>query len=259
MKIKKIIKVYYMILVAVLLLGSCGPKNGFVKEDGRTFYYVNGEKQYGWLEIDGDWYYFAEHKKDYFYERGEMLTLEFLDYNGSTYCFGPDGKMLKNLFAIRDSKNIYFGSDGKQLFNTEITVEGQKYTIDSNGIAKEAPYYSAPAPMGGTYNFYLKQPLPLSISYGKREWVIESPLIFEQFRFGNYISISGIIELHGTDEIAYSKVCCRLSKKSENGLTSAEEKGLHYDNIAGGEKTRFEVSFDNLPLAGCDIYVEFYY
>ena len=247
-----------MILVAVLLLGSCGPKNGFVKEGEYTYYYNNGEKQYGWQEINGDWYYFVEHTDEKFVQ-GAMLTSSRIQDNGSFYGLGSDGKMVKNRFITYDNRIIYFGSDGKQLFNTEITVEGKKYTIDSNGIAKEAPYYSAPAPMGGTYNFYLKRSLPLSISHGEVEWVIESPLIFKQFRFGNYISISGIIELYGTDKTYYGRVSCRLSKKSENGLTSAEEKGLHHDNIAGGEKTRFEVSFDNLPLAGCDIYVDFSY
>ena len=33
-------------------------KNGWVEEDGSTFYYVNGQKAAGWKEIDNKKYYF---------------------------------------------------------------------------------------------------------------------------------------------------------------------------------------------------------
>ena len=38
-------------------------QNGLIEEDGDIFYLIDGEKQGGWQNIDGDWYYFYKESK----------------------------------------------------------------------------------------------------------------------------------------------------------------------------------------------------
>lgn len=253
--------------MAVLLLCSCGPKNGFVEESGVTYYYLNDEKQIGWQKINNEWYYFYE--TDYYegeYKgKGGMKRGTWLKKDGNYYFFDFEGKMLRgDLYKLNDGNLYYFDGNGKMLHDTEITVRGGKYLINSKGVANEAPYYSAPAPMGGTYNFYLKNNFPISLSYlsgaswakylGK--WIINEVPSIEVF--GNSVTLIGIVEYQSTKEINDVNFTCRLSSTDENGITDSVVEYAKSAEIKGGEKTKFEVKFNkSLPLIGRDIIIEF--
>ena len=142
--IKKIIKVSCMVLMAVLLLCSCGPKNGFVEKNGVTYYYLNDEMQIGWQKINNEWYYFYE--TDYYegeYKgKGSLKRGTWLKKDGDYYFFDLDGKMLRNVLRkLDDGKMYYFDSNGKMLHDTKKTVGEKVYRIDSNGVAHKQPDY----------------------------------------------------------------------------------------------------------------------
>lgn len=79
-------------------------KNGFVAENGKVYYYQNGQKIKGWLELDGKKYYLLN---DYSQAKNMWRTI-----NGKTYYFGADGDMVKGGFKEIDGKIYYFYSDG---------------------------------------------------------------------------------------------------------------------------------------------------
>ena len=270
----KIIKIL-IALVMVCQLFSCGlvAKNGLVKEGENTYYYLNDKKQTGWQEIDGDWYYFFN--GNYTMAHNTLIV----DVNGKDYFLDYNGKMCKNevkpiesfkyridkdgtpvaLGAIKET--AYFGEDGAMLKNTQKDWGGKIYIIDEKGLAKEAPYYSAKALAGGTYNFYLENIFPLYIEYypfmsGYGTWIIREKPIIEVFY--NSVRISGIVESKNIKSLEDFSQSCRLSMVDEQGITSSIERYAKSNKIYSGEKTRFEINFnDCLPLYGNNIYVRF--
>ncbi len=101
------------------------PKNGFVTENGDTYYYINGVKQNGLIKIKTDTYYFD---KD-----GKMET-GLIKVSGSTYYFNKDGKMKTGLIKISGS-TYYFNKDGKMKTGL-IKVSGNTYYFDKDGKMK---------------------------------------------------------------------------------------------------------------------------
>ena len=59
-------------------------KNGWVEEDGSTFYYVNGQKAAGWKEIGNKKYYFDP-------DTGIMYRDCTLKIKGKNYTFNSKG------------------------------------------------------------------------------------------------------------------------------------------------------------------------
>ena len=140
--IKKIIKTSCMVLMAVLLLCSCGPKNGLIKENGKTYYYLNGEMQFGWQKIDGDYYYFGTGADVPSDQIGAMCKNYLIgEWEGPTYGLGSDGKMLKNQFANIDNRKLYFDADGAMVTNTQKEINGKIYAFDNIGNAEVLPDY----------------------------------------------------------------------------------------------------------------------
>ena len=70
-------------------------KNGFVEENGSTYYYVNGRRGYaGLIEVDGDLYYVkgtGEIAKGHYYISNTNGLLPRKDHA----IFGEDGKFLR--------------------------------------------------------------------------------------------------------------------------------------------------------------------
>lgn len=79
-------------------------KNGFVKENGKTYYYKNGQKIKGWLELNGKKYYLLN---DY-----TLATSMWRKINNKTYYFESDGTMVRGCFKKIDGKLYRFYSDG---------------------------------------------------------------------------------------------------------------------------------------------------
>ena len=109
-----------LVAIVVTLIILLTMKNGFVTEADKTYYYVNNEKQIGWV-IDGDDRY-------YFDEDGAMHK-GWLELNGNKYYFRK-GDASKN------------DRGGQLLINTSVTMEnGTKYYVfDEYGrVIQESP------------------------------------------------------------------------------------------------------------------------
>lgn len=94
-------------------ISRAAAKNGFVKEGNKTYYYKNGSKVKGWVEANGEKYYFM---KDY--------------------------TMAKSMFRVISNVKYYFKADGTLAAN-EIakTTEGM-FRFDSNGVIVKGEEYA---------------------------------------------------------------------------------------------------------------------
>lgn len=87
-------------------------KNGFVKEGNKTFYYKNGAKVKGWVEANGEKYYFMNNF--------EMAQSRYRTINKVDYFFKADGTLAANE-VVKTTDGIFrFDANGKK-------VENEKY------------------------------------------------------------------------------------------------------------------------------------
>ena len=89
---------------------------GWLTVDGATFYLrktggVAGSMYTGWQQVDGDWYWFDTRAGSG--HRGEMFAEEWLKSGGKWYWLKADGKMAAN---------------------ESLTIDGESYTFDANGV-----------------------------------------------------------------------------------------------------------------------------
>lgn len=87
-------------------------KDGFVKEGDKTFYYKNGSKVKGWVEANGEKYYFM---KDFVMAQSMYRTI-----GGVDYYFKADGTLAANEIAKTTEGMFRFNADGTK-------VEGERY------------------------------------------------------------------------------------------------------------------------------------
>ena len=110
-------------------LGSDGVMKQGVTKIGDKYYYLakdGGLLSEGWHSVNG---------KIYCYSDGSM-AVGVTKIDGSLYAFSDSGILITKEGIQRvDGKNRYVYSDGKIAVSTEITVGGQKYVIDSKGVA----------------------------------------------------------------------------------------------------------------------------
>lgn len=87
-------------------------KDGFVKEGNKTFYYKNGNKVKGWVEANGEKYYFMN--------SFEMAQSRYRTIGGVDYYFKADGTLAANE-VVKTTDGIFrFDANGKK-------VENEKY------------------------------------------------------------------------------------------------------------------------------------
>ena len=111
-------------------------KNGFIEENGNTYYYIDDKYITGKKELDNDIFYFNEEgimQKDsiidncYYGIDGKLYT-GFKDIDNYTYYFSKGG-YLKGIQDINDNKYL-FDEEGHLIKNTFY----DKYYLDENGI-----------------------------------------------------------------------------------------------------------------------------
>ena len=80
----------------------------------------------GFNNIDGDWYYIVD---------DEIYRNKFLDYNGATYYFNYEGKMLQNTsyYDYEKSAQYDFDNDGRMIKNDWSNNYGNWYYHGANG------------------------------------------------------------------------------------------------------------------------------
>ena len=120
-------------------------KDGFVTENGNTYYYDNGRKVTGWQTINGSRYYFHDNGeaadgwvKDgpadwYYFSDGKMQT-GWINDNGTTYyCYGT-GKMCHGRWHEIAGKWYYFNESGAMLTSQWILDKGNWYYVAGDGV-----------------------------------------------------------------------------------------------------------------------------
>lgn len=98
-------------------------KNGFITQNGKTYYYKNNKKLKGFQKIDRHTYYFDK--------KGVMLT-GFQKIKNKTYYFNKTGRMLTGLKKI-SKKYYYFNKKGIMQTGFQ-TIKSKKYYFNSKGI-----------------------------------------------------------------------------------------------------------------------------
>lgn len=128
-------------------------KNGWVEEDGSTFYYVNGQKAAGWKEIDNKKYYFdpdtgSLYKDKLFKDDGQVYYVDsdgvmyankwLTDYKGKTYYFKSDGAAYKGMKRV-DGKYYWFHTTQGYIYKNRKVVRstGDIYYFGSDGVRCE--------------------------------------------------------------------------------------------------------------------------
>ena len=143
--------------------GSVTPKDGWVQENGKWYFYENGKAKIGWHEEGGKYYYFGTDcamstgwvkigqvwyymepsgaratgwnlingSYYYFYSSGVMKT-GWLNSGGKRYFFRPDGAMATGWVEYA-GKWYYMNESGAMVTGT-YTIKGTQYTFDANGV-----------------------------------------------------------------------------------------------------------------------------
>lgn len=82
--------------------------DGFVEEGGKVYFYdIDGQRVTGWVEFDGDWYYFNP-------KGGAMLENQWLLYGGQWYYLGADGVMVTGWQEL-DNRTYHFTETGEMV------------------------------------------------------------------------------------------------------------------------------------------------
>lgn len=152
--------------------------SGLVKIDGKTYYYMNGQPQWGIYKIgdnyfffdketkqllnktnyvqaqDGKWYLVGNNgqvlsgKQDwagstYYFDPSTHLRVDnsLKEVNGNYYYFGENGQMLVNGFTHFNNTNQYYGQDGVQYRNRFLNMWGNTYYFDGNGNLYTGKFY----------------------------------------------------------------------------------------------------------------------
>ena len=122
------------------LVQASAKKNGFIKENGNTYYYKDNKKVTGWQTISG--------KKYYFNRQGKMLTglqeigddLYFFNNNGTLYTGLKQIIMKDGDGIVWDKETYYFDRDGKAVSGWQ-TVGKDKYYFTGHKAAATGCHY----------------------------------------------------------------------------------------------------------------------
>ena len=119
-------------------------QNGWVTENGNTYYYQNGKKLTGKQKIGDEYYYFNS-------VHGYMQTGWYETQAGNLYYFGDDGVMRTGLQTI-DGETYYFYTTGRVADDVIVTIDSKKYYFDENGKLYKGGWLDYKN--GHTYYFY---------------------------------------------------------------------------------------------------------
>ena len=107
--------------------------DGFYQKDtSNHLYYVSNGKTWGmgWLNEDGNWYYFAETDETglYYAVTGTNETI-----GGKLYHFNLDGTMASQGWGLNEDRSWYYAYASGELATGDVTIGGTAYHFDENG------------------------------------------------------------------------------------------------------------------------------
>lgn len=121
---------------------TCGEVNtaytGLIEKDGKHYYAKIGVLSGGWVDIDGDWYYFDEETKE---------AVSTLNNGFVTYEFEENGKLISGKwYTTEEGTKYYYGPDFYVATRTASVawaeIDGKTYGFDRNGYRYEGPNYA---------------------------------------------------------------------------------------------------------------------
>ena len=107
--------------------------DGFYQKDtSNHLYYVSNGKTWGmgWLNEDGNWYYFAETDETGLYY-AVTGTNEMI--GGKLYHFNLDGTMASQGWGLHEDGSWYYAYASGELATGDVTIGGTAYHFDENG------------------------------------------------------------------------------------------------------------------------------
>lgn len=120
-------------------------KTGKQQIDSRWYYFdESGAMNTGLKQIDGAWYYFSD-------SDGTMINGWHL-INGTWYYFGSDGTMQTGWVGDQSAWYYLNPENGAMYANTQITVDGIIYDVDSSGVCREVTAENAAGQNAGAQN-----------------------------------------------------------------------------------------------------------
>ncbi len=100
-------------------------KNVFFEDDGLKFYFgSDGKLVKGWIK---KW------TATYYADEEGVIQTGFVDIDGDTYYFDAKGKQKSSVWISQDGDRYYIKADGHMAKSETISRWGKKYTFDENG------------------------------------------------------------------------------------------------------------------------------
>ncbi len=124
---------------------------GFTKLNGFLYYLEDGVQPYGFVLVDGAYYYFASAD-----HRAAVTNLERYCpvTNGllpaGTYRFGADGKMLDQVIRV-ENNTMYYYKLGQIAKGGNASINGKQYAVSKDGIVQYTGVYTGDKDAKGYY------------------------------------------------------------------------------------------------------------
>ncbi len=216
-------------------------KGAFYTNKGYTFYYIAGEKQRGWHQIDGYWYYFdrtygmkmatKENSDTMEYDKNKtdgMYTISSTDCD-LYFTFDSKGRLIRGSWLETENGKIYYWGNYERLVGWQI-IDGVIYYFNSDTYAVTGEQVID----GVTYTFDSEGRI-----YGKNMNIKVDGKYY-------YFDENGkVLETHISDH-AYSKVADKgyAAAHGKSGLTDGEHCSVcSYVTIAQKEIPAIEHNF----------------
>lgn len=125
---------------------------GWLESDGEWYYYnASGEKAYGWVSVGGVWYYLDKDNTD---KPGVMVASQHKRINGRMYAFAANGAM-KTAGWILEDEGWYYAEPGGALKEGWAWIDGAWYYLDGANVEYPALMVSDESKeiAGATYFF----------------------------------------------------------------------------------------------------------
>ncbi|MCQ2533801.1 MAG: DUF4214 domain-containing protein [Clostridia bacterium] len=107
--------------------------NGLVEIGDKKYYFIDCKMQFGWQQIDKQWYYFNED--------GSMVTYNWIKDDGSWYYFNKEGIMEQTKWVQWENNWYYLNPNGTMKIGWHKYSDGRYSYLKPNGIACMAEFY----------------------------------------------------------------------------------------------------------------------
>ena len=119
---KRTIAILIALCIFAIAVAKAKPKDGWIEEDGRTQYYLNGKPVTGWQMIEQDRFYFRE---------DGVLCTDLQTIDGQLYYLGGDGALRTGWLEV-DNIHFYAGNDGVLRTGWQ-EIDGHRYYFEADG------------------------------------------------------------------------------------------------------------------------------